>query len=80
MALFWMVATVVIFAGFLLAIFWVVFKAIFDSGSDDEPRPRNDAVALENAWAAEIEEAEIVNQHYEINEFGTIQGLKDPKW
>ena len=82
MALFCMVATVVILASFLLMIIGEVFKAMARPDGNSSPvenHPRNDEVAIEVARAAEIEETEIVHQHYKMN--GTIVlGPKDSEW
>ena len=78
MALFWMVATVVILAGFLLVLFWEALKAIL---SGYEPRnARNDELAIKHAIAAEIEETQFLHDNYKMNKFGTILGPKDPEW
>jgi hypothetical protein len=82
MALFWMVATVVILASFLLMIIWKLFKAMARSDGNSSPVENQQTQAEIAAKAAIVanDELGMIHQCYKINEFGTIQGLKDPEW
>jgi H+/Cl- antiporter ClcA len=74
MALFWMVATVVILASFLLMIIWEAFKAMARPNGNSSPVENQQTQAEINAAA--FNEGSLLHQHYEMD--GTIvRGLKD---
>ena len=82
MALFWMVATVVILASFLFMIIWELFKAMARPDEDSSPVEKQQTQAEIDAKAAIAanDELGMIHQHYKMNEFGTIQGPKGPEW
>ena len=83
MALFWMVATVVILASFLLMIIGEVFKAMARPNSNSSPVDEDQQTQAEidaKAAIAANDELGMIHQHYKMNEFGTIQGPKGPEW
>ena len=77
--LFWVVFLIGAIAALLLFFIFGVLKEVFDGDESTSPvgDQRTQAEIDAAAWNDELG---MIHQHYEMNEFGTIQGPKDPEW
>ena len=64
----------------LLIVWALIMNTSNTSRGSGSCSPRNDEKTQAEVDPDGWKDMVMIHQHYEMNDFGTIQGLKDPEW